>query len=254
MESRSGAGARPTVRRLRDVKVIKGVRLSRFHGSGHDVVVDVQAHAEGQSHPEGSEGPLVATLRVDGVVSYRAVIDVSDETILTSAPTRAVPVLAPTSFSAPLYNSPTRGGLLFHGKSFQLIEHVDGANAAAMAARVSTTSAARWTGQFILDPAALDAGLQLVLLWARQQCGGAFLPTGIGALHVYGGQPAHGSLTCIVDGKGEVGLSARADVAFVDDQGQLVFEMTDVQTHRLPDDRAFSSAEPLINAPAGAAE
>jgi hypothetical protein len=240
--------ARPgqVVRQLRDVKVIKGVRLPRFHGTGHDVVVELQ--------PSGA-GALAASLYADGVLSYRAVVDVVDEVVGSLPPLRTVPALGAASFNAPLYNSSSRSGLLFHGKSFQLIEQVEGASSTTMAARVTSTRSASWGGRFTVDAAALDAGLQLVLLWARQQTGGAFLPTSIGALVLHRLSLPRGTLSCVVDGKGEVGLRARADVAFIDDQGRVVFEMKDVDTHRLADDNAFSAEEPaLFTQGAGAAE
>ncbi len=246
-------GARPgqVVRQLRDVRVIKGVRLPRFRGAGHDIVVEI--HGEGSS--------LAASLLADGVLSYRATVDVADDTIGVLPPVRAVPVLAPPSFSGPVYPAGRRTGLLFHGKGFQLIERVEGASALAMSARVSTTRAALWEGRFTIDAAALDAGLQLVLLWARQQTGGAFLPTGIGAVVVHRSSLLRGALTCVLSGHGEVGLRAKADVAFLDEQGRVAFEMKDVETHRLPDDDAFA-ADPAVfevpasqrSAPAGAAE
>jgi Polyketide synthase dehydratase len=97
-------------------------------------------------------------------------------------------------------------------------------------------------------------------LWARQQTGGAFLPTGVGSVEIHRLSLPKGALTCVVDGKNVPDLKAVADVAFLDEAGRVVFEMKDVETHRLPDDNAFAGegagvlADDRINAPAGNAE
>jgi len=154
------------------------------------------------------------------------------------------------SLRAPLYASGGTSGLLFHGPQFQLVEHIDGLDASARtaAARVSSTVAAGWSGRFVVDAAALDAGLQLLLLWARHATGGAFLPTAVGALVMHSHVPARGSLTCVLRGKAPPDLKAAADLAFVDDRGRVLFELLGVEAHRLPSDDAFVDAPARVDA------
>ena len=119
---------------------------------------------------------------------------------------------------------------------------------------------AGFAGRFSSDVAALDAGLQLVLLWARHRTGGAFLPTRVGALTLHQGALPEGLLTCVVEAKASLGsadIRAVADVHFIDSRGVQVCSMTDVVAHRLQDDDAFGSLGPsdvVMTAPAGAAE
>jgi malonyl CoA-acyl carrier protein transacylase len=231
----AAASARPgqSVRGVRDVRVIKGVRLPRFGNGGHEAVVSL----------DGNGDVVDATLTVDGVLAYRAKVELTVDVDARAPRSHTLPPLAPTSFRAPLYSSSTASGLLFHGPRFQLIEQLDGVDGSGrvMAARVLSTRAAAWEGRFSIDAAALDAGLQLLLLWARQATGGAFLPTGVGGFVVNSALPALGSLVCVVEGKGRPDLKAVADIVFLDERGRVVFEMTDVEAHRLPSDDAFGS-------------
>ena len=67
--------------------------------------------------------------------------------------------------------------------------------------------------------------------------------------------PARGSLTCVLQGRTTPDLKAVADLRFVDDQGRVVFEMLDVEAHRLPADDAFAGVgAATTSARVGAAE
>jgi hypothetical protein len=230
---------------LREVDVVKGQRLPRYGADGHTAVVTVT--------PTGATARV--ELRVDGVLAYRASA-VFGEASEAHAP--ALSSLSPATFSQPLYAGTGGPGLLFHGPRFQLIEQLDGVNEHAMTARVVTTRAAGFDGTFASDVAALDAGLQLLLLWARHKTGGAFLPTRVGAFEQQHAAFVNGTLLCVLEAKAPLGrddVRAVADVHYLDERGVPVFTMRDVVAHRLPDDAAFGTVgEVAITAPAGAAE
>ncbi len=230
------------------VDVIKGQRLPAFFAGGHraDVSVDVSA--------------MKVELRVDGTLAYRA--SVSADASSTEMATSTTPTMAASapSFTRPLYAGSGGPGLLFHGPRFQLIETLDGVNELAMTAHVHTTRQAGFAGAFAGAVAALDAGLQLLLLWARHHTGGAFLPTGVGAFEAQQALFSSSALTCVVESKERLArdaVRATADISFFDESGALVMLMRDVVAHRLPDDDAFGAAATdavAITAPAGAAE
>ena len=202
---------------------------------------------------------VAAELRVDGVLAYRAVVELSDELEVTMPASRTLPPMHAPTFTLPLYAGSGGAGLLFHGPHFQLIEHLDGVDEMAMVARVQSTRGAGWAGRFTVDVAALDAGLQLLLLWARHRTGGAFLPTRVGAVQQHTLLLPRGPLTCVVEAVQPLAadeVKAVANITFLDDNGRIVFEMNNVVAHRLPDDNAFGSLEHdvAVTAPHGAAE
>ena len=243
----AGLGA---VHAISDVEVLRGQRLPRYLTEGHvgEATVSVEPN-----------GRLRLELRIDGVLGYRALATVGSA-VADAVVTVTVPVVQKAAFALPLYTGSDGPGLLFHGPRFQLIDALDGVNEHAMTARVLSTAAAGFAGRFSSDVAALDAGLQLVLLWARHRTGGAFLPTRVGALTLHQGALPEGLLTCVVEAKASLGsadIRAVADVHFIDSRGVQVCSMTDVVAHRLPDDDAFGSLGPsdiVITAPGGAAE
>jgi malonyl CoA-acyl carrier protein transacylase len=236
------AGLRGPIER---VEVVKGQRLLAFFGAGHSADVTVDAATRR------------VELRLDGTLAYRAQIGAA--TAMAAGSSR-LPTTVTPSFTQPLYGGSGGPGLLFHGPRFQLIETLDGVNELAMTAHVHSTRQAGFVGAFASDVAALDAGLQLVLLWARHHTGGAFLPTGIGALEQHSAVFSSDALICVVESKLPLtrdGLRACCDVTFIDASGGIVMVMRDVVAHRLPDDDAFGERVGdvvAITAPAGAAE
>ena len=234
--------------------MIKGQRLPRFATTGHDAEVTLVT-----AHPTPSGMQVAAELRVDGVLAYRAFVELSNELEVTPPASRTLPPMSAPSFTLPLYAGSGGAGLLFHGPRFQLIEQLDGVDDMTMVARVQSTRGAGWAGRFSVDVAALDAGLQLLLLWARHHTGGAFLPTRVGAVQQHTLLLPRGPLTCVVEatqGLARDGVKATANIGFLDESGRIVFELRDVVAHRLPDDDAFGSLcdDVAVTAPAGAAE
>ncbi|HEY1100843.1 MAG TPA: SDR family NAD(P)-dependent oxidoreductase, partial [Myxococcota bacterium] len=182
------------VRTVHDVEMVKGQRLPRFATSGHGADVTLVT-----ARPTPTGVQVAAELRVDGVLAYRAVVELSDELEVTPPASRTLPPMSAPAFTLPLYSGSGGNGLLFHGPHFQLIEHLDGVDDMAVVARVQSTRGAGWAGRFTVDVAALDAGLQLLLLWARHRTGGAFLPTRVGAVTQHTLLLPRGPLTSVVE-------------------------------------------------------
>jgi hypothetical protein len=127
------------------------------------------------------------------------------------------------------------GHLLFHGRDFQVIRSLDGVSKEGIAATVTGTP---WKGDWATDPAAMDGGLQLALLWTRHVLGGASLPMAVGSYHRYGVQPAPGPLHAVLRGQVMGREKALSDVVFTDSQGNVVAELRGVQTILRPGESA----------------
>jgi hypothetical protein len=124
-----------------------------------------------------------------------------------------------------------------------MIRKVVGVSADGAVAELVGASTLGWHGQsWQTDPALLDGGLQLALLWTKHMLGGGSLPTGIDRLRVYCSGLPQGELRCVLVGKKAAGDKAVCDIAFVDADGTIVAELTGVTTHVLPGSRSSSAA------------
>lgn len=118
-----------------------------------------------------------------------------------------------------------------------------------MAAQVRGVRHAAWPDRsWQVDAAAMDAGLQLVLLWARHATRGAFLPTGAAEIALYSGVPSPGALRAVViAAEAPTDTRARADLYLVDAEGRVILRLSGVEAHRLPEDSAFQAPRPAVS-------
>jgi hypothetical protein len=133
------------------------------------------------------------------------------------------------------YEPPIYGDALFHGPQFQVIRHVDGVSDDGIVGELVGLREQRWRGgPWHTDPAALDGGLQLAVLWAGHRLGGRSLPTGLGAYRSYASALPDGPLRCTVVGRTEGASKAVCDITFADVEGRVVAKLDQVETHRRP--------------------
>ena len=84
------------------------------------------------------------------------------------------------------------------------------------------------------DPALLDGGLQLALVWARHVLGGASLPMAVRELRSYREGLAEGPVRCVVSARETREVRAVCDVVFTDASGAVVAELLGVETVQRP--------------------
>ena len=210
----------------RDVKVLKGITLPEFDGAGDRFEV----HARKMSNGVGALYAL--ELRsVSGTRHYMATA-VLEPQRPTPRPLKAPPQgLGPIR---PSVYAEDGSGVLFHGEDFRVVRDVQLGTDGLSALLVGTHEKAWLPDTWQTDPALLDGGLQLALLWTEHALGRASLPTGLGALHVYKpGAPA-GELRATLHAREATSAKAVTDVSFVDAGGELVASLEGVETHVLP--------------------
>ncbi|MBC7174159.1 MAG: polyketide synthase dehydratase domain-containing protein, partial [Polyangiaceae bacterium] len=160
----------------------------------------------------------------------------SANAVLHAAP-QGAPVAIPATASLEPGKGEVYGGVLFHGREFQAIRELEGVSREGGAARLVGAQALGWQGAFETDPALLDGGLQLALLWTEHAIGGASLPTSVQGFHVYSQGLAEGDLRCILTARETNAARGICDLFFVDQGGKPVAELRGVQTHVLPGTR-----------------
>ncbi|WP_437968849.1 SDR family NAD(P)-dependent oxidoreductase [Sorangium sp. So ce260] len=227
--ARAARACRPdlVVTELRDVRVLRGIKLAAYESGGEVFRVDCREVSNGQG------AVLAAELRgPQGALHYAATIEMAQAEGRVAPKGPAVPSLGPWPSGGDLYD----GRTLFHGRDFQVIRQLDGVSRDGISGTVVGLREAGWVSQpWKTDPAALDGGLQLATLWTQHVLGGAALPMSVGALHTFAEGPSDGPLRAVVRGQIVARDRTRADIAFVDDQGTLVAELRDVQYVLRPD-------------------
>jgi len=209
-----------TLETIQDLKVLKGIQVPDFQGEGLKLMLRCKQLSNG-------DGALLALeLRGDGDrPHYSATAE------LTRHDLSAAPV-APTLELDAWGDRQVYGGTLFHGPDFQVIRKLEGVSAEGIAGELDGLLERGWSHEpWHTDPAALDGGLQLALLWTEAVLGGRSLPTSVEAVHTYTTGPAEGPLRCVLTAR-ETGRSkAKADVLLVDSAGKTVASLIGVETH-----------------------
>ena len=208
---------------IEDIKVLRGILLENWEQGGDRFQLNVTQISNGVG------AVLAFQLRGrDGRPHYNARIRMVDPGTAAVSANRA-PALELGSWKGKVY-----GDVLFHGPEFQVIEDIEGFGPKGISGTLSGVNAKGWPGGWHTDPAALDGGLQLAVLWDREMLDGAFLPTGIGAYVPHQRANADGPLRCIVSGKTVGKDRSITDILFTDAEGLPVAELRGVETHRRP--------------------
>ncbi|SDX61271.1 Polyketide synthase dehydratase [Amycolatopsis xylanica] len=121
------------------------------------------------------------------------------------------------------------GRTLFHGSSFQVLRSLTGFSSSGAAGTLVGSRSAGWgDADWHTDPAMLDGGLQIAVLWAELELGGASLPMAVGACRVHRAGLAPGPVSCVVWARQIHDVEAECDIAFFDEDGALRAELFDV--------------------------
>ncbi|MEQ1504224.1 MAG: polyketide synthase dehydratase domain-containing protein, partial [Myxococcota bacterium] len=225
--ARAAAECRPdlVLAGLRDVKVLRGIRLDRFDAEGD--WFDVTANEVSN----GTGAVLALELRrVGGPVHYTATADLAEHA--TAAPRAPISRDLPAWSRDPIYD----GRVLFHGASFQVIKTLDGISDQGVDATLASTADAGWADEpWHTDPAALDGGLQLALLWSERMLGGPSLPMGVSSVRTFRTGPPSGPVRAVLTGERRGRDKTVSDIVFVDAAGQVTTELRGVEAILRPD-------------------
>jgi hypothetical protein len=128
--------------------------------------------------------------------------------------------------------------VLFHGPDLRGIEAVEAFSEEGIAAVVRCAPApADWLrqplrGSWLADPLALDCALQLLIVWCHESHGAGCLPSFVGRYRQYRRSFPRDRVRVVARVTKTAGASIRADVDFIDLQGQVVARMEGVESVR----------------------
>ncbi|MCB9664734.1 MAG: SDR family oxidoreductase [Alphaproteobacteria bacterium] len=221
--ARAAAGCRPelVIAELRQVEVVRGVRLAA--GAATVLTLEARELANG----DGST-VLVEARDPEGALRYRAQVRL--EQAPPVAGEEAPPPSVPPWGDTVVYD----GRVLFHGAAFQVLREVEGVGEEGAVARADGLLDRGWAqAAWSLDPAALDAALQLGLVWAEGALGAANLPLAIEALRVLRPGATRGPLTVTVRRRSATAERALCEVVVRDDDG-VILELRGLSLVKLP--------------------
>jgi len=211
---------------LHEVSVLKGMKLANFDGPGDRFVLTAR-----QVHDDRHVLVALQIADQNGQVHYRA------QARMANGSERAASVPCPELKLDAWGDAPVYGDVLFHTDDFQVIDTLNGIGDEGIEGVLRGVDSAHWGWErWDTDVAAMDGGLQLVLLWARGKMGGAALPMRIGEVRIAEATPAQGNIRCIARCHAESSKRGLADVIFDTEAGVRVAEFKDVEVILRPNE------------------
>ena len=223
--ARIARSARPDLRlsSLKDLRVLKGIRVDDFEGVGTRLEISCEQVSN------GSGAQLSCELRSPGgPIHYRAVAEMTD---------RNSPKALPRDVQAPQNGAPWPadefyGPVLFHGPAFQVLKGVRSVGPQGGSALVASTQDIGWIGgPYATDPAAVDAGLQMAILMGMRALGKTSLPTGVEALTLFIDEPTKGPLHCSLRSRSVSDLKTVSDAIVRTEDGRVLCELRGIEMH-----------------------
>jgi hypothetical protein len=102
---------------------------------------------------------------------------------------------------------------------------------------VASTRQLGWPAEpWRTDPAALDGGLQLALLWSNRMLGGPSLPMAVSSVRTFRTGPPDGPVRAVLTGERRGRDKTVTDIVFVEEAtGRVVNELRGVEAIRRPE-------------------
>jgi len=180
---------------LADVRLFQGLRLAR-----EDLPIEIEVRAEPVAAPERRRFDVtLAAADGAGKIAYRASVRAGEAAVGETLPP---PLVADAAMAAVAVDEAYRRWL-FHGPLFQSIARIDALDRRGFDLVLAPSRAADFCpfaerGEWLIDPAVVDALFQGVLIWSRRVRDSATLPNRIGLIRRFGRDALPGELTARV--------------------------------------------------------
>ncbi|HKY90660.1 MAG TPA: SDR family NAD(P)-dependent oxidoreductase, partial [Nevskiaceae bacterium] len=177
---------------LRDLRVFAGVILDGEHGS--DVVLRARAATHSEAGSQAVTVEIADPRRRSGP-NYRATA-----VLLPQLPATSSPLIQRLPPSQQMEGRSAYGSVLPHGERFHSIRRIDAVHTSGVDAEVTASTPRsflgdRGRGEWLLDPAVMDALPQMVFVWAQLNRRKGALPIRYGHVRRLGDGPLTGNLT-----------------------------------------------------------
>jgi NAD(P)-dependent dehydrogenase (short-subunit alcohol dehydrogenase family) len=220
------------VRTCHSLKVLRGVPVEAFEQRGTRLFVQARV-LEGLA----PAGGVTATLEL-------RLLDEHDKPRYSAVVEMGEPPAVPGAFSLEPRRDATGGPsstwsveqayaeILFHRGPFRAIRSLYAVFDDSASGEVVGLRALGWPdADWCCDPALLDGGLQIALIWGRHVLGRPPLPTAMGALHLYRRGPIHSAVRCTLRGSRTGKMQLTADLFYSTDTGAPLAYIQGLQLH-----------------------
>lgn len=208
---------------IKQLRALKGISVDDFDGAG--MLLRIQA----QPVPGSVSPHWHLSLRdQDGKPRYSAVVELSEKAIAPQVLTESAGPALPAWRRGDPYET-----LLFHRAEFALIHDILGMDHSQMQAQIKAERF-RQHQHGGLDVAALDAGMQVALLFAREKLGVDNLPSEIESIRSFDAAPGNDPLSVQLVHRKQSADATISDVLISNAGGQRVLELLGVHNYALP--------------------
>ncbi|WP_370942302.1 SDR family NAD(P)-dependent oxidoreductase [Amycolatopsis sp. cg5] len=213
---------------LWDFEVVNGVRLPEFAATGHQLTITAA-----RTDVLGSPRWRLVLADVDGRVRYRATAGEGSE----AHPRAWGPAEERSGFA--IAGRHYGGPVLFHGPAFHALGEPEWVSESGAATPlVGIRELPGWPRDgWHMDPGAVDACLQLALLWAASACGAVCLPTKVDEVRVLHRGPVEAPARGVLVAVERDPVQPVCDVALVAGDGAVLTELLGVTMIRRPENR-----------------
>jgi acyl transferase domain-containing protein/NAD(P)-dependent dehydrogenase (short-subunit alcohol dehydrogenase family) len=128
------------------------------------------------------------------------------------------------------------GRVMFHGPAFRAVLKAEQLDGDRIIGSVSGVAQSQWPDRdWLIDPLAVDAGLQLAMVWAHRVVGIATVPMRIGEFRLHRSGTIRDTAHCAVQARKTTQAEIGCDIALIDPDGSMRAEMLDVVLVARPD-------------------
>jgi hypothetical protein len=215
-----------------DLRVLKGIVLHRADDTGETVIVRCTGFRPGADTILSFE--LVGE---SGMRHYSASIRMAYASRIGRAP--APPQVPDDAPHEAARATRAYSEKLFHGPHFQALKAIGQSSREGITGTLTGGRALGWDeGAYATDPALLDGGLQLALLWAHERLGQRTLPTRIRTLRVFRPGLIDGPVRAVLRADAHDPLHTQSTLAWIDQAGETIALMEGLEMHVIADDDA----------------
>lgn len=205
----------------RDLQLLKSVRLERFE-NGERFIVQLEER-EGEADRRYF---VLALLDLAGRQLYSASIE-------TQRQGPPPPVAYPPTWTEVHPVHQLYGSRLFHGPKFAALQGVSSLGEDVAATLIGTLDLSWPGGPWQTDPALIDGGMQLALLWGYERLGELTLPTRVSEFvsYVAGPLTTSGPIRCVLKGRLVGSTGTRTELTFISDDSRVLAELHGLEMH-----------------------